>query len=67
MPSLAEIGPVILEENICKLRQGFFAISFLSHLGKGRALHLDKIELPLNKDTLCQVWLKLANWFWREF
>ena len=36
MPSLAEIGSVILEAKIFKLRSGIFAISFLSHLGKGR-------------------------------
>ena len=22
---------------------------------------------PSNKDTLCQVWLKLAKWVWRKF
>ena len=29
-------------------------------LGKDRALHLYKLKSPLLKDTLCQVWLKLA-------
>ena len=33
---------------------------------KGRALHLNKLESPSPKDTLCQVWLKLAQWFWRR-
>jgi hypothetical protein len=23
-------------------------------------------EFPLPKDALCQVWLKLAQWFWRR-
>ena len=27
-------------------------------------LHLKKLESPLTKDALCQVWLKLAQWFW---
>ena len=29
-------------------------------------LHLNKIESPSPKDALCQVWLKLAQWFWRR-
>ena len=35
-------------------------------LEKGGALHLNKLESPSPKDTLCQVWLKLAQWFWRR-
>ena len=35
-------------------------------LEKGGALHLKKLESPLPKDALCQVWLKLAQWFWRR-
>ena len=30
------------------------------------ALHLNKLESSSPKDTLCQVWLKLAQWFWRR-
>ena len=29
-------------------------------------LHLNKLESPSPKNALCQVWLKLANWFWRR-
>ena len=36
-------------------------------LEKGWALHLNKLESPSPKDALCQVWLKLALWFWRRF
>ena len=35
-------------------------------LEKGRALYLNKFESPSPKDALCQVWLKLAKWFWRR-
>ena len=35
-------------------------------MGKGVALHLNKLESPSAKDALCQVWLKLAQWFWRR-
>ena len=30
-------------------------------------LHFKKLESPSPKDALCQVWLKLAQWFWRRF
>ena len=35
-------------------------------LEKGGAL-LKKLESPSPKDALCQVWLKLAQWFWRRW
>ena len=33
---------------------------------KASALQLNKLESPSPKNTLCQVWLKLAQWFWRR-
>ena len=36
-------------------------------LGKGRALHWNKLESPSLKNVLCQVWLKLVQWFLRRF
>ena len=35
-------------------------------LEKGEALHLNNLIYPTPKDYLCQVWLKLAQWFWRK-
>ena len=35
-------------------------------LEKDVALHLNKRESPSSKDPLCQVWMKLAQWFWRR-
>ena len=32
----------------------------------GVALYLNKIDSPSPKDALCQVCLKLAQWFWRR-
>ena len=29
-------------------------------------LHLKTFEFPSPKDALCQVWIKLAQWFWRR-
>ena len=34
--------------------------------GTGVALHLNKLEPPSPRDTLCQGWLNLAQWFWRR-
>ena len=34
--------------------------------GKGVAIHLNNLESPSPKDALSQVWLKLAQWFWRR-
>ena len=61
-----------------KLAQGFLRKRFLKFINvfslfrnylplkKGMALHLNKLESTSPKDTLCQVWLKLALWFWRK-
>jgi hypothetical protein len=33
---------------------------------EGRSRSLNKLGTPSPKDNLCQVWLKLALWFWRR-
>ena len=35
----------------------------ISPLEVGVGHHLNKLESPSPKDALCQVWLKLAQWF----
>ena len=35
-------------------------------LAKSVTLHLHKVEFPSLKDALCQVWLKVAQWFRRR-
>ena len=32
----------------------------------GVALHMNKLEYPSPKNTFCQGWLKLAQWFWKS-
>ena len=64
MPSLVEISSAVLEKKIFKFRQCIFT-NYLP-LVKGWAHHLNKLESPSPKDALCQVWLKLAQWFWRR-
>ena len=61
-----------------KLAQWFWRSRFLNFvnlyllfrnylpLENGMALHLNKLESPSPKDALCQVWLKLTQWFWRQ-
>ena len=48
-----------------KFWQCIFIISYLSPLGKWDH-HLNKLEYPSPKNALCQVWMKLAQWFWRR-
>ena len=43
---------------------------FRNHLplekGARGAFHLNKLIYPSPKDDLCQVWFKLAQWFWKR-
>ena len=67
LSNLVEIGSVVLENKFFLISSMYFLL-FWNYLPleKGRALHLNKLESPLLKDALCQVWLKLAQWFWRS-
>ena len=75
-------NPLFIQDALChvwlKLAQWFWRKIFLNFvyvfslfrnyipLEKGGALHLNKLESPSPNDALCQVWLKLAQWFWRR-
>ena len=63
MQSLVEISPVFLEK-IFNFVNIFSLFCFYLPLEKVVVLHLKKIESSSPKDGLCQVWLKLAQWFW---
>ena len=47
----------------------FIDVSLVLHnylpLVKGMAHQVNKLESSSPKDTLCHVWLKLAEWYWR--
>ena len=67
VPSLAEVGPVVLE----KILKSFECIFTISHIisplrRMNVAFHLNKFECPSFKNALCHVWLKLDQWFWRR-
>ena len=51
MPSLVEIGPVVLEKKIFKLYNVFSQFRNYLPLEKGGALHLNKYESPSPKDV----------------
>jgi hypothetical protein len=48
-----------------------FSVFLLFHyylsLKKGYPIRLNNLKSPTPKDDLCQVWLKLAQWFWTKF
>jgi hypothetical protein len=44
----------------------FLLFCYYLPLEKGYPLHLYKLESPLPKDDLCNVWLTLTHWFWRR-
>jgi hypothetical protein len=63
--NLIDFGLLVLE----KIFQNFqcnITLSLLSPLENSYPLHFKKIESPSPKDNSCQVWLKLAQWFWRR-
>ena len=61
-----EICQVVLEK-VFKYFKYNFTILLLSPLGEGCGPSLNKLESPPPKDALCQVWMKLAQWFWRRW
>ena len=66
MPSLVEINKLVLEKEIFKFLNFINLLSLFHNypqLKMGDALHLNKLESPSPKHALCQVWLKLAQWF----
>ena len=53
-----------IKKNNCRV---FFPFRYYLPLEKGDPLHLNRIESTSPKDDLCQIWLKLVQWFWRRF
>ena len=61
MPSLVEIGSVVLEKRFLNFVNVFSLFRNYLPLEKGRALHLKKLEFPSPKDALWPVWLVLET------
>jgi hypothetical protein len=62
---LIEFGLLVLEK-ILIFFSVFLLFRYYLPLEKDVPLHLNKLESPPPKNYLCQVWLKLAKWFWRR-
>ena len=54
-----------IEEDFWSMYFRYILITLYLLLEKGGALHLNNLIYPSPKDGLCQVWLKLDQWFWR--
>ena len=65
------IWPSGSEENFKKFSVYFYSSAIISPWRRviriTYPLHLNKLEFPVPKDGLCEVWLKFAQWFWRLF
>ena len=68
LPCLLEIDLVVLEKEMFKSHQCtcIFAIALSSPLDKVRGSSFVQFESTLPKDSWCQVWLKLVQWFWED-
>jgi hypothetical protein len=53
------------EEDFQNFSVYFYSFTLLP-LEKGNPLHFNNLKSPPLKGDLCQVWLKLAKWFWRR-
>ena len=71
MPSLVENVPVVLEKKTLKSFQimYFYYFAIISPLRRAWPFIWKKKQLKSSspKDALCQVWLKIAQWFCRRF
>ena len=66
VPNLVEIGPVVLKRGFLNILNIILLFCYYLPLEKGMVLHLNKHKSPSSKDALGQVWMKLAQWFWRR-
>jgi hypothetical protein len=63
---LIDFGLLVLKKTIIKIFSVFLLFRCYLPLENGYLLPLNKLEFPSLKDDLCQVWSKLALWFWRR-
>ena len=61
-----KISPVVNEEKFFISWMYFCKIVIISRCKKMWLFHLKKLKSSLPRDNFCQVWLKLAQLFWRR-
>jgi hypothetical protein len=57
---------LVLEKIFENIFSVFLLFCYYLPFDKGNPLHLNKLKSFPPKDDFCQVWLKLAQWFWRK-
>lgn len=59
---------MVFKKRILEIQQQSLTILYYLPLLETLALHLNKFKFPLPRttSTLCQLWLKLVQWFWRR-
>jgi hypothetical protein len=60
------LAPWFWRRRFLKLFSALLLFCYYFPLEKGYSLRLDNLKSPTPIDDLCQVWLKLAQWFWRR-
>jgi hypothetical protein len=63
---LIEFGLLVLEKTFFFKFQCIFTLLLLSPLGEGQSPSFEQTRISSPKEDLCQVWLKMAQWFWRR-
>jgi hypothetical protein len=63
---LIDFGLLVLEKKILKKISVYFTLLLIPSLEEGQSPSFEQTSIPPPKDDLCQVWLKLAQWFWRR-
>ena len=67
VPSLVEIGSVVLEKKIFDFVNVFSLFRYYLPLKKGVVINFNKIEYTITEDVLSQVWLKFTKAYWAHF
>ena len=67
VPSLVEIAPIVLEKKLLNFVNVFSLFPKYLPVEKDWVFHFSKVEFPSPKDAVCQVWLKMTQWFLRRF
>jgi hypothetical protein len=57
---------LLVLEKIFKIFSVFLLFCYYIPLERVIPFHLNKLESTFPKNDLCQAWLKVAQWFWKN-